>query len=154
LITEQFGGIRTKQRVDGDKYEDTGIRWVKIEGCEYRLEENQILEWLSHFGEIKSNLSEDTHEESDDSSDDFPPVGNGIYSVKMKLSRDMPQLIPMHGKRVHLYYRGITKRCTNCFGTHQRKNCKSEKVTWFSYVEQFARIFPDIPKSMYGQTKQ
>jgi hypothetical protein len=28
-------GIRTKQGVDGDKYEDTGIRWVKIEGCEY-----------------------------------------------------------------------------------------------------------------------
>jgi hypothetical protein len=58
-----------------------------------RLEENQILEWLSYFEEVKTNFFEDTHEEPDDSSDDLPPVGNGIYSVKMKLTQDMPQLI-------------------------------------------------------------
>ena len=137
--------------MDGVDYQDTGIRWVKVLGCEYRLEENQILEWLSHFGEIRSDLSEDTHEGSDDSSDDLPPVGNGIYSVKMKLSREIPQFIPMHGKKVRLYYRGITKRCTHCFGSHQRKNCKNEKVTWYSYVKQFVEIFPKIPVSMYGK---
>jgi hypothetical protein len=106
------------------------------------------LDWLSYFGEVKTNLFKDTHEESDDSSDDLPPVRNGIYSVKMKLTKDMPQLIPMHGKRVRLYYRDITKRCTN---THQRKQCKNEKVTWFNYVKQFAQIYPDIPKIMYGK---
>jgi hypothetical protein len=31
-----------------------------VEGCEYRLEEKQIIDWLSHFGEVKSELSEDT----------------------------------------------------------------------------------------------
>jgi hypothetical protein len=54
-----------------------------------RLEENPILEWLSYFGEVKTNFFEDTHEEPDD----LPPVGNGIYSVNMKLTQDMPQLI-------------------------------------------------------------
>jgi hypothetical protein len=105
-------GIHTKQNNGNQNYQDKGLRWVKIEGCEYRLEEKQIVAWLSHFGEVKSEILEDTHEGSDNSSEDLPPVGNGIYSVQMKLERDMPQLIPMHGKRIRLYYRGIIKRCT------------------------------------------
>ena len=100
---------------------------------------------------MKSELSEDTHEELDDSSNDLPPVGNGIYSVRMKLERDMPQLIPMHGKRICLYYRCIIKRCTNCFGSHQRKNCKEEKVPWIKYVEQFITNYPEIPMEAYGR---
>jgi hypothetical protein len=144
-------GIRTEQRVDGDNYKDEGYRWVKVEGCEYRIEKDQILEWLSHFGEVKSDLSEDMHGGSDDSDDDLPPIGNGIYSVRMKLSKEMPQFMPMHGKRIRLYYRGITKRCTNCFEPHQRKHCKNEKVTWFSYVKRFSELFPEIPLSMYGK---
>jgi hypothetical protein len=60
-------------------------------------------------------------------------------------------LIPMHGKRIRLYYRGIIKRCTNCFGAHQRKNCKEEKVPWIKYVEQFITNFPEIPKESYGR---
>jgi hypothetical protein len=69
----------------------------------------------------------------------------------MKLDRDMPQLIPMHGKRIRLYYRGIIKRCTNCFKAHQRKNCKEEKVPWIKYVEQFITNFPEIPRESYGR---
>jgi hypothetical protein len=144
-------GIRSTQNNHAKNYQDEGLRWVKIEGCEYRLEEEQIIDWLSHFGEVKSEISEDTHEGSDDSGDDLPPVGNGIYSVRMKLKRDMPQLIPMHGKRIRLYYRGIIKRCTNCFGAHQRKNCKEEKVPWIKYVEQFITNFPEIPRESYGR---
>jgi hypothetical protein len=129
---------------------------VKVEGCEYRLEENQILEWLSYFGEVKTNLFEDTHEESDDSSDDLPPVGNGIYSVKMKLTKDMPQLIPMHGKRVRLYYRGITKRCTNCFGTHQRKQSRMKKSLGSTTSSSLLRSTLTFPRSCTesGQTWQ
>jgi hypothetical protein len=29
-------------------YQDKGLRWVKIGGCEYRLEEKQIVDWLSY----------------------------------------------------------------------------------------------------------
>jgi len=150
ILRCKIRGIRSTQNRAGN-YQDEGFRWVKVEGCEYRLEEKEITDWLSHFGEVKSELSEDTHEESDDSSDDLPPVGNGIYSVRMKLERDMPQLIPMHGKRIRLYYRGIIKRCTNCFGSHQRKNCKEEKVPWIKYVEQFITNYPEIPMEAYGR---
>jgi hypothetical protein len=138
--------------VQGEAYEDTGLRYVKVEGCEYRVEKEQIIAWLSSFGEIKSELTEDVYEESDDSENDMP-LGNGIYSVRMKLERDMPQFMPMHGKRVRLYYRGITKRCTNCFQQHQRKFCKNEKVPWSDYVARFAELFPEIPHDMYGKWK-
>ncbi len=99
---EKTAILRCKVRGDctNQNYQDEGFRWVKVEGCEYRLEEKQIIDWLSHFGEVKSELSEDTNDGLDDSSDDLPPVGNEIYSVRMKLERDMPQLIPMHGKRI------------------------------------------------------
>jgi hypothetical protein len=69
----------------------------------------------------------------------------------MQLERDMPQLIPMHGKRILLYYRGIIKRCTNCFGSHQRKNCKEEQVPWIKYVKQFITNYLEIPMEAYGR---
>jgi hypothetical protein len=142
-------GIHSRQNNQAYNYHDEGFRRVKVEGCEYRLKEKQILNWLSYFSEVLSEISEDTHK--DDSSDDLPPVGNGIYSVQMKLKRDMPQLIPMHGKKIRLYYRGIIKRCTNCFGTHRRKDCKEEKVPWMKYVQQFINNYPEIPKESYGR---
>ena len=152
ILKCKIRGIRTEQRVHGEAYEDTGLRYVKVEGCEYRVGKEQIIAWLSNFGEIKSELTEDVYEESDDSENDMP-LGNGIYSVRMKIARDMPQFIPMHGKRVRLYYRGIVKRCTNCFQQHQRKFCKNEKVLWSDYVARFAELFPEIPHDMYGKWK-
>ena len=144
-------GIRTEQRVEGEAYKDTGMRWVKVEGSDFRVEKEKMIEWLSYFGEIKSEITEDELEGSDDSADDLPPCGNGIYSVKMRIVRDMPQFMPMYGKRVRLYYRGIVKRCSNCFMAHKRNQCKNERVTWPDYVKGFNQIFPDIPKGMYGK---
>ncbi len=71
----------------------------------------------------------------------------------MKIERDIPQFMPMHGKRVRLYYRGIAKRCTNCFQQHQQKHCKNEKVPWSDYVARFAELFPEIPHDRYGKWK-
>jgi hypothetical protein len=100
ILRCKIRGIRSTQNNQTENYQDEGFRWVKVEGCEYRLEEKQIIDWLSHFGDVKSEILEDTHEGSEESSNDLPPVGNGIYLVRMKLKRDMPQLIPMHGKRI------------------------------------------------------
>ena len=143
-------GIRKKQR-DNDNYVDTGLRWVKIEGNDWRIEKGKMLEWLSYFGEIRSDITEDVHEGSDDSEDDLQPVGSGIYSVRMKLQRDIPQFIPMDGRRIRIYYRTITKRCTNCFQEHQRKQCKNEKVQWVNYIKRFSELYPEIPANFYGR---
>ena len=87
---------------------DDGTRLVRIVGCEYRLSESEILNWLTIFGEV---LSEITEEPFDDSCQDptLSPVGNGTYIVGMKLIRDLPNWVPMYGKKVCLDYRGISK---------------------------------------------
>ena len=43
------------------------------------------------------------------------PVGNGTYLVKMRLKKDMPNWVPMYGRKVCFIYRGIKKQCNSCF---------------------------------------
>jgi hypothetical protein len=69
----------------------------------------------------------------------------------MKLDSDMPQFFSMFGKRFRLYYRGIVKRCTNCFGPHTRKSCNREKVSWLDYVNDLMIARPDVPEDSYGK---
>ena len=69
----------------------------------------------------------------------------------MRLSREIPQFVPICGKRIRLYYRGITKQCTNCFGPHTRKVCTSEKVPWIQYVSDFMSSHDHIPREYYGK---
>ena len=56
------------------------------------------------------------------------------YCVKMKLDRDIPQLLPMWGRRVKIFYGGVQKLCTNFFGKHNKDVCKSRKAYWSDYV--------------------
>jgi hypothetical protein len=88
--------------------EDDGTRLVKIEGCEYRVPKEALIDFLSNYGVICSDIREDIFD--DGSGHDGSNKGNnrtGIYSVKVKLNRDLPQLAPIMGKRIKLYYKGI-----------------------------------------------
>ena len=155
-LTCRIRGIR-KSRINDQatdsSYVDEGFRWVKIEGCEYRVEKREILNWLEKLGKVESDITEDKIKyDSDDSEDsNGHTIGNGIYSVKMKLTTDLPQFVPMYGKRIRLYHRGITKKCTNCFGPHARKVCSFPKVQWVEYVSDFMLKYPDIPEEFYGK---
>ena len=146
----KINGIRssTYHETIAESDPDPNIRWVKVEWAEYAVQEKQILEWLDMYGEQASELSEDIHPNSDSDAD---PVGNGTFSIKMRLKKEIPQLLPMWGKRIRIYYRGVTKLCANCFGTHARKNCRSEKVSWIQYVLKFMETYPEIPPEFYGK---
>ena len=146
----KLNGIRsaTPQDSSNDSDPDPNVRWLKIEWAEYAVQEKQILEWMNLYGEPASELSEDIHPNSDSDAD---PFGNGTYSLKMRLKKEVPQLLPMWGKRIRIYYRGVTKLCPNCFGAHARKNCRSEKVSWIQYVLRFMENNPDIPPEFYGK---
>ena len=39
----------------------------------------------------------------------------GNYCVKVKLGKDIPQLLPMWGRRVKIFYVGIQKLCSLYF---------------------------------------
>jgi hypothetical protein len=75
----------------------------------------------------------------------------GTYSVKMKLSKEIPQLLPMYGKRVKIYYKGVSKLCFNCFGKHQRKHCDVAKMPWIDYVKAFMVKYSNFPPEAFGR---
>ena len=141
-------GIRTETNESMQPDADPNVRWVKIEWVDYGLDENQILEWMDLFGERAGELSEDIHPNSDSDEDIFC---TGTYSIKMRLNRDIPQLLPMWGKRIRVYHRGVQKLCNNCYGPHPRRNCKSAKVPWTQYVLKFMEKNPEIPSHLYGR---
>ena len=58
---------------------DDGTRTVRIIGCEFRLSETEILNWLSCFGEVISEITEEQFE-NDGLDPDLPPVGNGLIA--------------------------------------------------------------------------
>ena len=131
---------------------DDGKRIVKIEGCEYRVPEEEILQWLSHYGEVTSKLEEDVFRDeqaNDGIGDGTNRTGN--YSVMMKLDKPIPQLLPMCGRRVKIYHAGIQKLCTNCFGPHKKSTCQNEKVAWVQYVQTFIEENDEFKPEMYGK---
>jgi hypothetical protein len=69
----------------------------------------------------------------------------------MKIIKEIPQLLPMCGKRVKIYYKGIEKLCFNCFGKHQRKACNNEKEPWMEYVKLFMAEYPFFPPQAFGK---
>ena len=130
---------------------DDGTRLVRIEGCEYRIPKNTLLGFLSHYGDIVSEIAEDLF---DDGSDPMTGAGGtnrtGNYSVKIRIKKAIPQLLPILGRRIKINYPGIQRLCTNCFNKHPKQTCQSRKVTWPSYVKMFVQSHPEIRASMFG----
>ena len=69
--------------VEFDPPPDDGTRNVRIVGCEYRLTESEITDWLGCFGDVLSEISEEPFE-NDGNDPTLLPVGNGTYLVKME----------------------------------------------------------------------
>ena len=63
--------------------------------------------------------------------------------MKMKIERELPELIPMFDQRVTIHYGGIKKICKSCYLYH-RDQCQNEKKDWADYVKQFAQENPRI----------
>ena len=132
--------------------QDDGVRTVLVEGCGYRVPKEVIIDFLSIYGTVVSEVVEQLF---DDGSD--PYSGNdgtnrtGTYAVKVKLRRKIPQLLPMLGKRIKIYYPGIQKLCTNCFGNHPRKVCRSDKLPWPEYVQKFIASNREVPAQLFGK---
>ena len=81
----------------------------------------------------------------------LPPVGNGTYVVTMKLKKDLPNWVPVFGRKVCFEYRGIKKQCSSCFGPHIKKFCKNEKMSIEEYADRFRIRHPTIPEQLYGR---
>ena len=121
VISCKIMGIRrprTTPDVPRPQYDrsDVDIQLVEISGCQYSITKGELLCWLNLYGEVLSDITEMTHPDSDTNE----PVGNGTYVVKMKLSKPIPQFMPVSGKKLRFYYNGIRRMCTNCYGYHAK----------------------------------
>ena len=152
---EYFGcrlkGIRARRQITGIVEEDeteANVFDVTISGCDYCVEEGEMKEWLSIYGEVFGNIAENTHI---DEKPNAKPTGNGTYTTKMRIDNPIPQFLPMCGKKVRVDYRGQQTLCTNCYGKHPRKYCKSDKVGWMEYVVHFMRTNENVTNEMIGR---
>jgi hypothetical protein len=106
---------------------------------------------LSQFGKLITPLQEEEYDfGSEDEDECKDAVGTGNLAAKMTIEREIPQFLPMLGRKVSIYYRGIQKLCVNCYQAgHIKKNCSNQTVGWIKYVKNFkqANNFPD---EMYG----
>jgi len=130
------------------------VRWVKIEGTSLNIKEEEITKWLSVYGELLTEIEEEEirFSDEDDSEGSEIQLGTGKFSVKMRITADIPQYLPMFGHKAKIYYRGIKKTCTNCYkGGHYRKDCQAEKVDWIDYVRTFINQNEAIPEEMFGR---
>ena len=74
----------------------------------------------------------------------------GTYSVKMALGRQIPQFLPMGGKKIKIYYRGIRKMCRKCYRAgHLWNDCKNRQREWVEYVDEFM-LNHTLEEQMYG----
>ena len=142
-------GIRGMTSVPHYDGSENDIRWVKIEGAEYQLTEEQIRGGLEPFGELLTPIREDIHDDSDSEREVL--IGNGTYSVKMKLQRPIPQYLPMCSRRIRIYHNGITKLCSNCYGNHSRRQCRNQKRQWIEYVRDFMYEHDNLKEDYYGK---
>ena len=150
----QLKGIRNRRPgmttiMEEESATEPNVFDVTVSGCDYCVEEEEILEWLNVYGETFGKLSENVYLE-----EEYPtakPTGNGSYTVKMRLDRPIPQFLPMYGKKVRVDHRSQHIMCTNCFGRHPRKVCKSEKLPWMDYVVSFMKSNENITNNMIGR---
>jgi len=133
--------------------------WVKIEGAEYQVPPAMIKKWLLQYGDLMTDLSEEL-EELEVSSDEEKELytgtemPTGVYSVQMLIKKPIPQFLPMDGKRIKVYHRGIKRICQNCFCSgHYRVNCSQERVDWMDYVDYFI-LESGFDEEMFGKWVQ
>ena len=125
---EYFGcrlkGVREPRNIAsvlGEEEVEANVFDVTISGCDYCIEEDEMKEWLSIYGEVFGNFNENSYT---DGNPKAKPTGNGTYTAKMSIDKPIPQFLPMCGKKVRVDHRGQQTLCTNCYGKHPRKFCK------------------------------
>ncbi len=69
--------------------------------------------------------------------------------VRLKLAYQIPEFLPMWGKKARVYYHGIPPFCVSCYDLGHVKNaCKSETISWRDYIHRM--VDAGISKDLFG----
>ena len=147
-------GVREVGQPQAQRY-----TYLKIEGMDYQVDIETIRKWLLMFGNIMSEITEDVEKvdisSDEDEGDNFMQdselsFATGIYSVKMLLHRKIPQFLPIGGKKIKIYHRGIDKLCSKCYQAgHNRIQCPNDRREWLSYIDRGMQR-ANLDNSYYG----
>ena len=72
------------------------------------------------LNKIFNLIVEDSHHETNP---EAPKICNGVYSVKMKIKKPIPNFLPALGLKIRIYYRDCILLCPNCYRVHPREYC-------------------------------
>ena len=149
-IAGKIRGVRFQR--DQEDFSKFNRKRIKVKNCNWGLTEDQIMEWLLAYGKVLIPLNEETLDLSEgEEGDDDIELGSGDYWVTMELSDKIPQFLPMYGKKVEVYYRGMDQLCLNCYeGGHKRVDCDNDKKEWMDYVVDFIGNH-EFNDGMYGR---
>jgi adenine specific DNA methylase Mod len=103
---------------------------------------------LELYNSVKSEVVKDCSKNENDIEETNQASS---YLIKIKLDQDIPKSFPISERWIKIYYNGILKLCTNCFGKHQRRICHSRKVQRIQFVGNFVSENPNIPDEYYGK---
>jgi hypothetical protein len=81
-----------------------------------------LVEILALYGHVLSDVHEDVFNDGLDGTN-----RTGIYSVMMKLHKELPQLVPLYGKCVKLYFKGIQNCVQIVSGLITNRSANQEK---------------------------
>ena len=124
------------------------ITEIKIEGSNYELKESHITNWLHLYGAVESNLEEEAVVLGND--DEAVLIGTGSYLVKVNLKHRIPNVIPMQGKKIRIWYSGVKIQCRTCYGYHKKEPKCENKISFDSYTSEFKKDNPDLPDYMFS----
>ena len=125
---------------------DSIFKELRIEWSNYELTEKQICGWVELYGSIESEIEEEAVTISNDREN--VEVGTGVYLVKVKLKKMIPNLLPIHGKVIKITYNGVKSQCKRCFGYHRNSKDCTKKKSFSEFANEFTLDNPTIPQKM------
>jgi len=149
----EIRGVRVQE--NGETLARSSYSWVKVEGADYQVEPQTIRRWLLEFGTLMSDITEDKVDLELSSEEEELYQGvkltTGIYSVKMQLFNQIPQFLPIDGKKIRIYYKGIPKLCTKCYTHgHLQQACNNDQDDWMTYLDRLM-INSELEDKLFGK---
>ena len=98
------------------------------------------------YGVIQGEIEEEaiTLNEGDE---DEVTMGTGVYLVQARLNRLVPNVLPIQGKKIKVWYKGVKRQCSLCYGYHKRETACLKK-SFDEYAADFKVNNPNIPAKL------
>ena len=123
---------------------DQPLTKVSLFGCDFGFSRDMLVQWMGAFGTVLDEPLEIVDES-------IRGKGTGDFTINLKLKKNIPQFLPINGKKVRVSYRGMKRLCNSCFEPgHERRDCKAERILWIDYVVAFIEI-TKFPSDWYGR---